>query len=86
MEVLEPVKVNKVPTIHYGSKYAGVYEQASSLNGLALPVQFETAREAQSLCQAVGHQVRRRGLKLRATQRGKTVFLYKPSPIALPIT
>lgn len=81
MKVLEPISPESVPKL--GSRgpvspFEELFQQARSLDGLALPVECDNIKQAQRLAYSC-HVRRGRGqvLGLRAAQRGKTVFLYK---------
>ena len=79
MKILEPVKREDIPCIKGRGKYDGIYDRAESLNGLALPVECETMKEAVSLAQS--GQGKGKGSKRGFTcaRRGTTVFVYKKS-------
>lgn len=79
MKLLNPVPLEDVPERAHGSRvYDPIYEKVLSLNGLALPVEFETKGDAE-LFTKVARQPKgqARKLGLRASMRGKTVFVYK---------
>ena len=80
MKVLKPVPLEEVPPLRPGrrSPFEELFQQALSLNGLALPVECDNIREARRI--AYSCQVRRgrgRVLGLQGTSRGSTAFLYR---------
>lgn len=79
MKVLKPMAVGDIPLIERPrAQNEELYQRALSLNGLALPVEFETWEQARcfaTTCKQVGSRGRRLGLD--TAQRGKTVFLYR---------
>ena len=80
MKILEPVKELPVPVPLKGylSKYSPVYRAALALkNGTYLPIEFESRAEGKSLVHSVTQKRRRRGLPLRAFQRGLVVYVVR---------
>ena len=62
------------------SKYEDIYQQVLSLNGEALPIEFDTPQAAR-LAQIgfSSKKSRARKLGLKASTRGTTVYLFKES-------
>lgn len=79
MKILEPVERDKVPpTPNARTDFDELFQRALSSNGLAVPVEFETVREASNLRALLSQSASRGGkLGLKAIQRGNTVFVYK---------
>jgi len=81
MEILEPVA--EVPPTGAGqpkgsSPYESMYQQVLALNGKALPVSFDTLKEASMrTCnwQSSGNRAAKLGIK--TVRRGKIVYLFK---------
>ena len=82
MEILEPVQKDKIPHArNVRTDYDAMFERALALNGLALPVQFETEDEAEKLASLL-RTSRSRGAQmgLSCIRRENTVFVYRKNP------
>ena len=78
MKILKPVEKDQIPERNVRD-YEPIYQQALSLNGVAVPVEFDRKEEALNFRWLLGNK-KGRGyqLGLRASLRGKTVYVYKP--------
>ena len=79
MKILEPVACEDIPTsVYFHPEYDEIYRRALSANGLAVPVQFESRKQAGGFRSLIS-QSSSRGAKLglRGIQRGNTVFVYR---------
>lgn len=75
MKTQEPIPVMAIPP--NDSRYRAIYEQVLQLNGLALPVEFESKKEAISFAQTSQSKGAGHRLGLMTVRRGKTVFIYR---------
>ena len=87
MNVLEPVPKAEIPEKKEGRPYnperESILQRALELDGLALPVQFETSREAMLFRYATsGPGSRTERLGLRTALRGKTVFVFRAEELS----
>ena len=79
MKVLEPIEKPEIPTT-FGrrSDYDEVYQRALSVDGLAVPVEFDTKKEAMNFRWLLGNKKGRgQALGLRGILRGNTVFVFR---------
>ena len=79
MEILKPIKTADIPAEARGPHpYTAIYEKVLALDGLALPITFETLKEAANMRTVFSQKKSKaRKLGLGALQRGKTVFIYR---------
>jgi len=81
MKVLDPVPADEIPR-GYATKYDPIYERALALDGLALPIELETRKQAENFATVfrlrAGKPAR---LGLTAVRRGKVVFVYRKDAV-----
>lgn len=79
MKILEPIEHKAIPVgLHIRSDYLPIYDRALALDGLVLPVEFDSPSQARAFAN-FSRQPRSRMAKagLAASTRGSTVFLYR---------
>ena len=87
MKILEAVRKDEIPAVTPGLGRAPnpdsvkIAERVVSLNGMALPVEFPTLRDAKTAAQSTRNpRSFFNRLGIRAIQRGTTVFFWKKEP------